>query len=1289
MSNWHPDFGPCYTPMEMLDKGIFEGIYTHAIEGIPSKYKSHPNVLGDRGPDVSINEFGVKSRQSLKEWQKKGWTTKLSPLGWWEWYLKYFEGRRDEKEDKLQISRWNSFVARHQAQITQNCDLEDVSCRPRQRQGLLQWGWDSRVAYTDDQVRDNAQRMARLSKAKLATEAFAPSPDLITLGVSAGSWLLKKGVEKVKDRPKRDRLPKSFNITRSKNPKAYLPYVSVHEEDGFVDVTGFSAGKFSAAMTDILNTSRFKNMFHEIYTRNFVIESFFVVEMLRCIELLQASGKRTISSSTLESLREKLITNTWIGSVEKAEAKAFKWNNLKRLNIALLPKQRQFLEEYATLVPRLGLKGWLLAAAPGTGKTLVGIAWHLCQDFDTTIYVVPNNTVEDVWEKTLYRFFDKVPSYYISRPNFKLTGKEEFVVCHYEHLPKLLEQLPKFRRRRMGLWVDESHNFNELTSQRTNMLIDMAKEHVEEAVLASGTPLKALGRELVPLFRIIDDLFTPSVEEKFVKTFGSTTGQVLELLEYRTNRASFKVSKHEVVQNEVREHSIPVRIPNANNYLLSTVRTEIATYITERLGHYEKMNDEIVENYFAYINEYAKQVTDQKAFDLYLSAAREMHRNFSPYVHGAEIKLCSKYEKEYILPWLKDTDRKDFKYWCSRYKYPLLVVRGEALGRVLGRRRIECCIDMVPYTGLEDIVEKATKKTVIFTNHVEVLKEICEHLELMGHSPIAVYGETNKELSDNLKRFMNDPKAKIIVATYKSLSTGVPLVEASSLVLFDSPFRNYIVEQTISRLDRLDQDSAIDIIRPYLETDGRDNLSTRSIELAEWSKELVDSILKLDKIDERFLATEYYSVAHDALIFSEAPETLYHVELVLGDNKPHTVELNPIYPNGSEFAKSRKAKDMWFYDAAVERVAMYETIEGALRANYHSWRDIVEKHGKSGFKVRVYECANPSNHRWVAPKTLVSTAAVHDAHLTRCWWAMEPVQLKPISERHWKEKDNSGKVFEYSSSGELHVEWDDDSPFIWIQLYGNEETREHSPRKVEWWLHDECNEITDINALAAYEIECMRHAIEVGNLNIPEFEGYSGGVALTTESYYESHSDRGGDYGDERDKLAMILAHSSKDLYHISFSKLPRTLKPQIPAGSEKTDPTHHTHEPQIPRICFSETIEGAVRAVYPNVKHLVKRHAGEELTWHVHKVKKGTSGSWVPSWALEEAKFVPDANLTKEWWALSDVTIEYIGTVDVKMDANGEHLKYNPYGVRGRYDHSPLDIIFNTDNVTGVFDLV
>lgn len=164
---WDASFGPSYTPMEMLNLGIFEGVYTHAITNIPAKYKAHPKVVGKNAPDIKLNQFGVKSRQSLRVWEENGWTTDDSPLGWWEWYLKYYEGRRLPEEDAWQIKRWKSFISRHQGQIVASGDIHRLNKRMAQRQGLLQWAWNSTVIVTDAGIASNAKRVAKLAGAKL------------------------------------------------------------------------------------------------------------------------------------------------------------------------------------------------------------------------------------------------------------------------------------------------------------------------------------------------------------------------------------------------------------------------------------------------------------------------------------------------------------------------------------------------------------------------------------------------------------------------------------------------------------------------------------------------------------------------------------------------------------------------------------------------------------------------------------------------------------------------------------------------------------------------------------------------------------------------------------------------------------------------------------------------------------------------------------------------------------------------------------------------------------------
>lgn len=177
---WDSRFTPSYTPMEMLDMGVMlDCHYFNKVKGVPAKYRNHPKVNQPKDtPDASKNHYGVKSRQSLKEWEDKGWIYKEDAAGWIEWFIKYFEGRRIPDEDDRQIKRWRSFVARHQAQVDAKCKKSDKSCNTKQRQGLLNWAWNSDTQFTEKQQVTNLKRILKetgLNSEEVSNESLPPS----------------------------------------------------------------------------------------------------------------------------------------------------------------------------------------------------------------------------------------------------------------------------------------------------------------------------------------------------------------------------------------------------------------------------------------------------------------------------------------------------------------------------------------------------------------------------------------------------------------------------------------------------------------------------------------------------------------------------------------------------------------------------------------------------------------------------------------------------------------------------------------------------------------------------------------------------------------------------------------------------------------------------------------------------------------------------------------------------------------------------------------------------------
>ena len=163
----YPEFLPNVSPKDVFKKGAFGGTYFRPIySSITNKHYFSKNVINEypkswftgltidkqvtsSNYDKSINKYNVKCGSSLEEWEDAGWIHKQDPYGWFQWYCRFYRGRRTN-DDRRQIDRWLKLAGpkgRFRKRLInmihkKKAKYNDYSVSPVIRQVLLHWGYE-------------------------------------------------------------------------------------------------------------------------------------------------------------------------------------------------------------------------------------------------------------------------------------------------------------------------------------------------------------------------------------------------------------------------------------------------------------------------------------------------------------------------------------------------------------------------------------------------------------------------------------------------------------------------------------------------------------------------------------------------------------------------------------------------------------------------------------------------------------------------------------------------------------------------------------------------------------------------------------------------------------------------------------------------------------------------------------------------------------------------------------------------------------------------------------------
>lgn len=644
----------------------------------------------------------------------------------------------------------------------------------------------------------------------------------------------------------------------------YIHGITVTERDNQTHIDHLPNGFLSDFLADTnraFGTSKIElNMFAYCYSsgNQLVVDNFFLPDLMFILTTIRTIKYRRTNVSYISKLEEQLKANSWLKNIGTAHALEFDTERLKDFNLIPKDHQEEFFNVYCNNVPRYNLRGYLLAAAPGAGKTFTSLALMRCLDHKRPVIIFsPKVAIYGVWEANLLKYTTFKPTYYISDRDKQKTfvANKNYYIFHYEDLELATSLLPWLRE--SNIIIDESHNFTDLDAKRTKLLVDFCiKSGSSNVLFMSGTPLKSIGSDAIPIFRSIDPYFNDAAAKRFSGLYGKSISRAVAVLANRIGMITYKVEKDAIRDVKPIEQDILVKFKGSEQYTLDNIKIELRAFIAERSAYY-KANRELYQKYFDDAITYMRDALKghDRELNTYMSYIAMIRRNYDPATMKDIVKFCNRYEKTVIIPSLPASMRANFKDAKSVVKYVDLKIQGEALARVIGKRRTDCVVDMIPHVGLPDIIANGIKKTIVFTSYVEAADATAKYLKELGFNPRIVYGDTTHDLSNITRDFANDPDINPLIATFKSLSTAVPLIMANTIVMLDQPFRHYIIDQTIARVDRLGQDTQTYIYNALLFTGETPNISTRSKDIMEEAKVMVEAIMGV-KVDELTIATE-------------------------------------------------------------------------------------------------------------------------------------------------------------------------------------------------------------------------------------------------------------------------------------------------------------------------------------------------------------------------------------------------------------------------------------------------
>ena len=625
-------------------------------------------------------------------------------------------------------------------------------------------------------------------------------------------------------------------------------YDRVIDEGKYVTIRNFPFDWFRRCIKRVYGTCKLQYMLEVGWSfiggRKIRIHKFFLPELVYILGQSRGGKKN-------QELIDEIVASTWLKDLTTTNG-LVSGTNLslveRDMNVKLFPWQEEFINLYDIKRQQAHLRGELLSFGCGLGKTITSLALMKSLDCDCVIVIAPKSTLEDVWVDHIKRFYKRTPRYYLVGKS--TPGDADIYIFNYESMDKIEGVMKWIRsKKRIGIIADESHNFLKLAANRTQNLIKLRNDtDCQHTLLMSGTPIKAIGSECIPLLRVIDGFFDDEAEQVFRKAFGLNTTLGTDILHARMNLMMHRRKMEDVFDlPEKTEETIEISIPDGENYTVPNVKTALRKFMEERIK-FHKQRRPIYEQEWKecwHFFESTRSISSTAEWTRYKKLINDLiTRGYNQFDRQLveEVTWANKYEKDVLIPQMSKVLKDKFLDCKSAIKYLKLKIQGEVLGH-LDHIRSEMITSMLHGVDLTGIIEGALKKVIFFTSYVDTVETLNEILTKKGYNPVLVYGKTSNNSTPLLNQFRSDDKVDCLIATMQTLATGVTLTEANTIVFLNEPWRMAIKAQASDRVWRIGQDTPCFIYTLHLKTGNKENLSDRTADILDWSRRLSDSII--------------------------------------------------------------------------------------------------------------------------------------------------------------------------------------------------------------------------------------------------------------------------------------------------------------------------------------------------------------------------------------------------------------------------------------------------------------